>query len=293
MTDALEDLVARARRDELTGPEQQRLDMLLDNSAEARLFHRLGRRFDGEDPAPPIADAASQAIVEALLKQLHDSRNQKRRTVPRWSWLIAAAALFVASLAGAVIGVQRLRSLPAPTPSATARSSVSPDTGRAIGRAQSSVVLPSAPSQEPATPSLSAELPLPRPASSSAAELLSAAGRARRSGQPTQALELLQTLRARYPNSPEASASEITLGKLELERGAAAAALGDFDGYLRHSPGGALTPEALWGRSQALTQLGKSAEAQQSLRELLQRFPSSPYTSAARAKLSVAVPARP
>ncbi len=287
MTGTLEDLSAGARRDELTRPEQQRLQLLLDSSAEARLFHGLGGRFDAEDPAPALADAASEAIVEALLLQLEKSGNQKRRSILRSPWLIAAAALLVASLAGAVIGVQRLRRAPVPAPSAAVRS------GDAISRAEPSAVLRSVPSQEPTTSVLSAEPPMPRPAPSSAAELLSAAGRARRSGQPARALELLQTLRARYPNSSEASAGEITQGKLELERGSVAAALDHFDGYLRRSPGGALAPEALWGRAQALGQLGRSSEANQSLSELLQRFPNSPYTSAARAKLGGGAPARP
>jgi TolA-binding protein len=95
----------------------------------------------------------------------------------------------------------------------------------------------------------------------------------------------LQGLRTRYPNSPEATASDITLGKLELERGAAAAALSHFDDYLQRSAGGALAPEALWGRSQALTRLGRNSEAAASLSQLLERYPNSPYASSARAKL--------
>ncbi len=290
MTDTLEDLSALGRRDELTHPEQRRLDVLLQSSAEARLFHSLGARFDAEDPSAPVADATSEAIVDKLLQQLQKSGSQKRRALPRSPRLIAAAALLAASFAGAVIGVHRLRSVPAPAPSPASHPSTSPDAGRTLSRSLPSVVATSVPSQEPTAPLPSAEPTLARAVPSTAAELLSAAGRARRNGQPAQALELLQTLRARYPNSSEASASEITLGKLELERGASAAALGHFDGYLRHSPSGALTPEALWGRAQALTELGKSAEAQKSLSDLLQRYPNSPYASAARAKLSAARP---
>jgi TolA-binding protein len=296
---ALEDLSALSRRDELSEPERQRLDVLLQSSADARLFHGLGRRFDAEDPSLPIADAASEAVVDALLNDprllsdLQRRGSAKRRTLPRSTWLIAAAALFVASLAGAVIGVQRLRSERASIRAAAALPSVSAPAGRAVGQA----VLPagpvSGPIQEHAAPELSAE-PLPtHPTPASAAELLSAAGRARRIGQPKQALELLQTLRSHYPNSPEASASEITLGKLQLETGAVAVALGHFDAYLQRSPSGALTPEALWGRAQALTQLGRSSEAQQSLSQLLQRYPASPYASAARAKLGSAAAGRP
>jgi TolA-binding protein len=97
-------------------------------------------------------------------------------------------------------------------------------------------------------------------------------------------------LRSRYPNSPEASASEITLAELQLERGDARAALFHFDAYLRRAPGGALAPEALWGRARALSQLGRGAEARQSLSDLVQRYPQSPYSSAARAKLGAPAP---
>ncbi len=293
MKDALEDLSPLARRGELTGPEEQRLEVLLESSAEARLFHELGSRFDAEDPSPPSADKASEAVVESVLNDLRKSGGRKRRSLSRSPWLIAAAAVLAASLAGAAISVQRLLSVPAPAPSAVEPQRVSPSARPAIARSLAPVAPPSIPSEPPAPPALSAEVAAPRAVPSSAAELLSAAGRARRSGQSAQAVELLQSLRARYPNSPEASASEITLAELQLERGASAAALGHYDAYLRRWPGGALAPEALWGRSQALTRLGRTAEAQQSLSELLQRYPNSPYASAARAKLGAAAPRRP
>jgi TolA-binding protein len=284
--DTFEDLSALARRDELAQPEQERLEALMKDSVEARLFHGLGRRFDAEDPSPPVTDATSEAVVDAVLKDLQEKAgNRARRTLPRSAWLLAAAAVLAASLAGAVVGVQRLRSRPAPPPLVAARPDVSSD-GQPVSRSQPSILIPSVPSQLPAEPALSAEpAATPTAAPSSPAELLSAAGRARRNGQPAQAENLLQALRMRYPNSPEASASEITLGELQLERGQAGAALAHFDGYLRRSPGGALAPEALWGRAKALTQLGRSIDARASLSELLERYPDSPYASSARAKL--------
>jgi TolA-binding protein len=292
MKDALEDLSPLARRGQLSGPEEQRLEVALESSADARLFHELGRRFDAEDPSAPMADKASEAVVESVLKDLRKDGSQKRRKLPRTAWLIAAAALLAASLAGAVIGVQRLRGVAAPTPSASEPRAL-PGARPAIDRSPAPVAPLIASSEQPAPPASSAELPAPRALPSSPAELLSAAGRARRSGQSARAVELLQNLRSRYPNSPEAGASEITLAELQLERGAAAAALGHYDAYLRRSPGGALGPEALWGRAQALTRLGRSAEAQKSLSDLLQRYPNSPYASAARAKLGAAAPRRP
>jgi TolA-binding protein len=287
----VEDLSALARRDELAQPEQERFEVSLKDSAEARLFYSLGRRFDAEDPSPPVADAGSEAVVEAVLKDLREKAGSlERRALPRSPWVFAAAAVLAASFAGAVVGVQRLRSRSAP-PAIAARPDVSSD-GQPIGRSQPSVPIESVPSQLPAEPARSAELSTtpPTAAPSSPAELLSAAGRARRAGQPAQAENLLQALRTRYPNSPEAIASEITLGELQLERGDAGAALARFDGYLRRSPGGALAPEALWGRAKALTQLGRSTDARASLSELLEHYPNSPYASSARAKLGSTSP---
>ena len=162
----------------------------------------------------------------------------------------------------------------------------------AVPSARTAVTAPSA------TPAIVPSLPAPSvvpsgkaPASEpvpSAAELFSAAGRARRSGQSARAIELLTTLQARYPSSPEASAARITLGELQLERGAARAALGHFDAYLARSPRGALAAEALWGRATAQERLGNQTRAQESLRDLLQRYPRSPYANAARAKLKSA-----
>ena len=282
MKETLEDLSARGRRGELSEPEQQRLEVLLENSAEARLFHDLGARFDAEDGAPPARDKASDAVVESVLKDLQ-ARPVAKRRMPRSVWLFAAAALLAVSLAGAVMGVRSLLYEPEPAPSSAQppRATDAPPLDRSLPPSTPSV----APNPEPAPPVVSAVPSAPRAAPTSAADLLSAAGRARRSGKSAEAVELLQSLRSRFPGSPEASASEITLAELQLERGAAAAALGHYDAYLKRSPGGALAPEALWGRAQALARLGRKAEAQKSLSDLVQRYPKSPYASSARAKL--------
>jgi TolA-binding protein len=254
-----------------------------DEDSDARLFHDLGAQFAAEDPAPPVADAASARVVESLLVTLQ-KRPRRRRSI----WLLAAASLFAASLAGAVIGVQRLRSSKGLSTAASAGASASGS--RAAIPIAPSAAPATVPSQAPPAAAPSSELPTARQEAASAAELFSAAGRARRTGQSAQASTLLETLIKRYPASAEASAARITLGELQLERGAPAAALGNFDAYLQRSPRGALAPEALWGRARAQTRLGNTAEANRSLSELLQRYPSSPYASAARAKLGASTP---
>jgi TolA-binding protein len=82
----------------------------------------------------------------------------------------------------------------------------------------------------------------------------------------------------------------MTLGSLHLQRGAAAAALPHFGRYLRAAPSGALASEALWGEAQALSALGRRADAESRLRQLVERFPGSAYAAAARVKLELAAP---
>lgn len=305
MKDALDDLSPLQRRGKLSPSEQQELDLVLKNSEEARIFHDLGQRIDAEDAAPATKSAASEALVERLMGKLPTSPARPTRKLRRPVWLLAAAAVLAASVAGAVLGARHLNFGGAPAPSASpAPSSAAPSreraaTPRAVPNeaTQATPPAPSEPTPEPPregsptepTPSAAPHASAPAPSASSATELLSAAGRARRTGQAALAVELLQNLRSRYPNSPEAAAASITLGKLELEQGAASAALSHFDDYLRRAPGGALAPEALWGRSRALTKLGRVSEARTSSSELLERYPNSPYASSARAKLGEGV----
>jgi TolA-binding protein len=99
---------------------------------------------------------------------------------------------------------------------------------------------------------------------------------------------LYRRLQQQYPTSAEALSAEMALGMLELKADRAEAALRHFSAYLTRSPRGGLAPEALWGQAQALSSLGRSAAAAESLRLLLKRFPESAYASAARAKLEAA-----
>jgi TolA-binding protein len=123
-----------------------------------------------------------------------------------------------------------------------------------------------------------------------AAALFSAAALARREGNAGKAVALLDSLQQRFPASREARSSDMTLGSLHLQRGAPAAALEHFGRYLRTAPRGELASEALWGQAQALTALGRRSEAEARLRQLVERFPGSPYAAASRVKLGLAAP---
>lgn len=247
------------------------------------LWQRARLAFDEEDAALGDDSAAAERVL-ARLREDPPRVSRPRRFRP--VVLFAAAAVLVVSIAGAVVGVVRSREN---APSSGPVASTLPSAAHAIAPP----LAPVAPASEPEAPSPSANAPdaslAPEP-QQSAVELLSAAGQARRLGQNGRAIRLLERLQTRFPGSAEAQASDITLGMLRLQGGAPGVALGAFDRYLLRSPTGARAADALWGRAQALSALGRSGEAKKSLELLLSRYPNSPYTSAAQAKMRGATP---
>jgi TolA-binding protein len=115
--------------------------------------------------------------------------------------------------------------------------------------------------------------------------LFQKANEARRLGEGTRALSLYRKLIAKFPSSAEASLSQVRLGGMLLEQGDSRAALGHFDRYLTAQPGGALSPEALYGRGRALSSLGRSGEEARAWARLVSDFPKSPYAAHARKRL--------
>ncbi|MGH7436313.1 MAG: hypothetical protein ACRENE_11630, partial [Polyangiaceae bacterium] len=83
----------------------------------------------------------------------------------------------------------------------------------------------------------------------------------------------------------EATAAHLSLGMLLLQGGQAGAALDELRWY-RLGGAGAMVPEALWGESQALHDLGRSAEERSVLEELLRGYPASAFAAAARRRLA-------
>jgi TolA-binding protein len=126
----------------------------------------------------------------------------------------------------------------------------------------------------------------PRPASESVtvAAVFDAANRARRAGDYDDAIALYAGLLDRFPRSAEARASELILGRLLLDRGDAAGAVVAFDGCLAR-PGPDLHEEALIGRALALDRLGRP-DAPEAWRDLIRRFPLSPYVAHALERVS-------
>lgn len=289
MKDRLEELSLAARRGELPLSEERELEGLLDEAPDERIWHRAGLRFDEQDVAAAGDDELAGRLLERVLAEKPRALPRPRRTRP--VMLLVAAAVTVASAAAAVVGFTQLR--PASTPQSEAPPASAASAATSAPRAASPLAVepaatssalpePAAPMVEPERAPLGPNEQLP----ATATELLSSAGQARRQGQAARAITLLESLQSRFPGSAEAQASDITLGMLRLERGAAGTALKDFDRYLARSPSGARAADALWGRSKALLALGRRKDAEISLQLLLSRFPQSPFTSAARAELN-------
>jgi TolA-binding protein len=291
MKNDLEELSIAARRGELERADEQGLERLFDEAPDERIWHRAGLRFDAQDASAPSDTDLEGKLLQRLLAGQPSALPRPRRVHP--VVLLAAAAVLVASAAAALVGIAELRqarTTPAENPSAARAGSAS-----ARPRAEPAPVSEPAPTPErssetPATADVEADQQKhPRNNSEdlpvTAAELLSSAGQARRKGDAARAITLLEALQSRFPGSAEAQASDISLGMLRLQLGATVVALKDFDRYLGRSPSGDRAADALWGRSKALLALKRPGEAEKSLRQLLARYPESPFASAARAEL--------
>jgi hypothetical protein len=115
---------------------------------------------------------------------------------------------------------------------------------------------------------------------------LADARRALEHGRAEAALAAYKGLRRALPASAEASTVLVTMGNLELDKlGSPAAALADFEAYLRRD-GGALRPEAMAGKIHSLRALDRSDEERVAIREYLSLFPEGFEAPAFRQRLS-------
>jgi TolA-binding protein len=296
-----DDLSVRARRGALDDASEKRLSLLLASSREALLSHRAGLEFDAEDSLLPSDAELARRIADRVLAT-------KPNAVPRpRSWLkpaLGAAVLVgLAALIPLWKGKPGERSTamapPLPSPSPTAPASALspahadehravPDVGVEPASAATTSVTASSRAGAGRRPTL-APHPRSRPdavaPNESASALFARANRARREADAAAAEALYQRLQERYPASSEALAADMALGLLALNANRAELALKYFGSYLTRAPQGPLAPDALWSRARALSLLGRSAAADESLRELLNRYPESAYAGAARAKL--------
>jgi TolA-binding protein len=216
----------------------------------------------------------------------------------------AAAAALVILCGSASAAVWWMRRPPAarPVPAPTATAPAAERAVRPV-RAATDVPAPAAPTTIPApvTPVASVrQRPRPvlhaavetragavTPASfASATSLLQQATEARQRDERARAAELYRRLQHEFPASAEAVLSAVPLGSLLLADGLPRAALVEFDGYLAKAHGGALIPEALYGRARALGRLGDRAEERRTWTRLCADFPDSAYASLGRHRLA-------
>jgi TolA-binding protein len=306
------ELVLRERRGELSSAERTALAAHLASCEACRLSRQLGRDFDEGAALEPGDGQRIFALSEAARRgaAAPSSGSARERFVapdggPRVSpaaWrrrtrLVAAAfPLLLVAAASAAFGVYRTRSVETPAPPVATTPRAAPDVvtrARVPPRAAEPVASAAAPEAKPR----SAPAPLEKPAvvAVSAAERFELANAARRGGDIARAIALYREVENDFPNSPEAAASELRLGSLLLERGKPGAALAQFDRHLRR--GGALVPEALYGRGRALAALDEATAEAQVWSRVLREFASSPYAAHARRRLATlerggAAPAR-
>ncbi len=306
-----EDLLIRARRNELRASDERRLEVLLGSSRELELLYRAGVEFDADASLLAGDETRLDAVVLGALAKLdfdsgtgdwreNGSRRaalgsvQRRLASRYFAAGLACSLLLSVALASAWDYVEKRRELAALQQRVITLAEL-----RAHRPAKASPA-PTTPEEPAAADSSFVTTPQPSPARSSAlrrpqaaerqtdrvpevpneSELFRRANELRRRGNVVGAIALYRHLCDRYPNSAEAGDAKVLLGDLLLSQRASQAALEQFDGY----GSGALTLEALWGKAQALRSLG-SPDERAVLERLVGEYPMSPYAGAARKRL--------
>jgi len=296
MRDSIEDLSALSRRGELDPAERRRLELTLASSSEARLLHRAGLELDEGGSMLPGDDALAERVKRRVMARVLPVAPARRRRLLPWGIAAAVACVTVAA-AGTVVGYRPLRAL--------FSTSAAPAPQQQRERAARTTAVPVAPQVVPSAeakpsdsgvPVVSTLAPAAAPKAvaaldaSSPGELFASAASARRRGKAQEAMLWYDALQSRFPASAEANAADMALGMLRLQRGSARSALDHFTRYLSRNQRAELVPDALWGKAQALSSLGRVAEARRSYQSLLERYPDSTYAAAARSKLEASKP---
>jgi TolA-binding protein len=303
-TDAIDDVLVRARRGTLSESDKRLLRDTLSSSTDSRLLYRAGAVFDRDARVLPDDDQRIERMVRAVQK--HQIRApggwRSRRAVPAMVVGIVFAAGAVAAIELAQpLGVPN-RTAP-PTAPAPASSAVTSRSGvRAAPRGEQPLASASTSAErDPLRSAHRAVAPSLRPAESgsthavppetqrepalSATDLFARANRARVAGDGAAAMADYRRLEADYPRSPEAITARLSLGMLYLQQDQAALALAQFRAYRAQSSGSS-TAEALWGEAGALRRLGRDSEERAALTELVMSYPGSAYAVGARKRLA-------
>jgi TolA-binding protein len=308
-SDCRNELAMRSRRQMLSGAEQLLLDAHLAVCDTCRFDREVGADFDEVSGLHPGYEMRDERLAAAVLKKVN----------ARAGWRVARPSLWLRSaivfgVVGATMvawaGVRaRLRAGATPTastPAAMAAGACAEGTscGDAPGfpTAASEPLVWSTPAAselgESAVPEARSEPGrrarvhhAPRvdtggPAmDTSAALLFERATEQRQRKHAAEAIEVYAELQRKYPFSEEARVSRVSLGRLLLEHGMPADANTQFDAYLKAAPGGALAPEALFGKARALEALGRWDDAREVWSRVATSLPGSSYAAEAKRRL--------
>jgi TolA-binding protein len=275
-------------------------------SARPARHTRSGRSATRSPVPTPPTDPLSVPMPARTEISLPPLR-YRRRPVTRAAWLLAAAAVFAVSVAGATGAGQRVwdRFVGSPPPAAAppadeesapshvaakhAARHLTPPAPSAVSEPRPEpstvdVLVSSAPLSPPAHPMRPGPIVRPATETEGAASLFAAATEQRRQGSYARAIQLQRELLAKYPHSRESHVARETMGRLLLDRGDPAGAFASFDAYLSEGSG-ELGEEAMVGRATALERLDRSADAANAWRGLLAAYPETPYAAHARSRL--------
>ena len=245
-------------------------------------------------------EGAERAMLERVFDRVTTSPKPGRPTLRRVLLVAAALLILVGTAAAAYWAGTRSTRFPAPAEAlapaeaealapaeaeAPGRSSSAPPGSMAVAAQDEEAVEvegPQRPAELEESPSKRSRAGL----RASAAELFERAGERRAQGRVGEAARLYRELQRRYPRSPEAQISRLSLARLLLRRlGDPRGALGQLDAYLQAAPSGPLAPECRYQRAVALRRLGRVEDERQALELLLRRDPGSVYVPAARRRL--------
>jgi TolA-binding protein len=285
---APEDLLVRARRQQLDDEDERRLELSLNSSRELSLLYEAGVGFDAEASVLPGDEARAIRLVDRTLAEL--DQDQTARPVPRsrggarYFALSVACGVLLSVAAASAWQYARTRWFAPASLELPSRVTPAPAAGPASPTPQHAA------KSEPASEPVASPEPLsatPKPASAgsakvapSARELFTRASGARRRGDIEAAIALYEQLLASHPSSVEAEDARLVLGNLRLEQRSPRAALNQFESY----GSGALSLEALWGKAEALRKL-QSPDERTVLEQLVRDYPDSPYATAAQKRL--------
>jgi TolA-binding protein len=315
----VEDLLLRARRNELDASDENRLEIALRSSRELELLYQAGLEFDASASLLAGDETRLNALVQGALERLASGsgaaesgpaqgprptslRSAQRGVAARYFAAgLACSLLLSVALASAWDYVEKRRALAhthEPLATLVERSASAPS------QASSPLLRPleAKPTLEPALVPAEPPVLVPhvahasgvaqvRPPSEAASldrwheapsegQLFARANELRRHGDIAGAIALYQQLAELYPHSAEADDAKVLLGNLLLGQRSPQAALEQFSDY----GSGALSLEALWGKARALRELDNPDE-RRVLERLVSEYPSSAYAGAARKRL--------